>query len=161
FDARGQARRTLLPRSVSGSAYADPPLLDASPDGTDAFHDALGREIRTRSPTGIETRTEYAPLETRHYDGGQTEAPSPSEHTPVVERRDGLGRLVEHVRTSKGAPISARYAYDADGRLLSRIDPEGNITSYAYDGRGRRTSVRDPDHGEHRFVVDGTGNVVE
>jgi RHS repeat-associated protein len=161
LDARGAVRRSLLPRAISASEYRDPPLLDAVPAGTDVFHDALGREVRTRSLTGIETRTEYAPLVTRHYDGGQTDASSPYEHTPTLERKDGLGRIVEHVKTLNGATLSARYTYDAEGRLLTRTDPEGNVSTYSYDGRGRRIGVRDPDHGAHRFVVDAMGNVVE
>ena len=161
FDARGNVRRTLLPRAVGAAEYREPPLLDGSPRGSDAFFDARGREIRSRSPSGIESRTVHAPLEVQHYDGGQVDAESSYEHTPAIERRDGLGRVVEHVRTLEGSPLSARYTYDAAGHLLSRTDPEGNVSRYGYDGRGRRTSVRDPDLGEHHFSYDATGNVVE
>src|SRR5262249_42830402 len=61
FDARGNARRTLLPRSVDAAAHDAPPLLDDKPTGTNTTRDATGREIRTRSPSGITTRTEYWP----------------------------------------------------------------------------------------------------
>ena len=151
---------SLLPRAVRAEGHDAPPLLDDSPRGTDTFHDAHGREVRTRSPSGIESRNVYAPLEIRHCDGGQSDATSPYEHTPVIERKDGLGRVVEQVRTLDGALVSARYTYDAAGNLLSRTDPEGNVSSYVYDGRGRRIRVHDPDAGEHRFTFDATGDVI-
>lgn len=161
FDARGKPRRTLLPRAVDRAAYASPPILDGSSSGRDTFRDALAREIRTRSPAGIETRTEYAPLETRRWDGAQADASSPYEHTPTVERKDGLGRVVANVRTLGGRELAATYAYDARGSLLARLDPEGHAARYDYDGRGRRTAVHDPDLGDARFVYDAAGNVVE
>src|SRR5262249_2223458 len=135
FDARGKARRTLLPRWVDAAAHDTPPLLDNSPSGTDSYHDATGREIRTRSPSGIVTRTEFWPLETRHWDGGQNDAGSTYEHTPTVERYDGLGRSVARVQTLDGKELSARYTYDPAGNLVTRTDPEGDLATYAYDGR--------------------------
>lgn len=159
LDARGNARRTLLPRGVARDGYAAPPLLEAAPRGSDVFHDALGREIRTRSPLGIESKTQYAAFETRHWDGGQADPGSPYEHTPVVERKDGLGRVVAHVRTLGGKEVTARYGYDAAGSLISRTDPEGNVTRYEHDGRGRRIAVSDPDLGDTRFSYDATGNM--
>ena len=135
-------------------------MLDATPRGSDTFHDALGREIRTRSSSGIETRTEYVPLETRHWDGGQADASSSYEHTPTLERKDGLGRVVAHVSTLQGQELASSYTYDPSGALLSRTDPEGHTARYDYDGRGRRVAVHDPDLGEHRFTYDATGNVI-
>ena len=161
FDARGNVRRALLPRYVDAAAYDTPPLLDASPRGSDTWYDAMGRTVRTRSELGIESRTRYLPFETHHWDGGQSDPASPYEHTPAAERIDGQGRTVEHVRTLNGEPLAARYTFDAAGRLLSRTDPESHTARYTYDGRGRRVRVLDPDLGEYRFVYDPTGNVTE
>jgi RHS repeat-associated protein len=160
LDARGGERRTLLPRWVGEAEHALPPLLDASPPGTEAWHDARGRELRTRSASGVETRTEYRPLERRHWDGGQADQASPYEHTPAIERVDGLGRTVAHGRTLRGQELWARYTHDAAGNLSSRTDVEGHVATYGYDGRGRRTAVHDPDLGNHTFVFDPTGNMV-
>jgi YD repeat-containing protein len=160
FDARGNARRSLLPRGVSRTEYASPPLLDASPRGSDTLRDALGREVHTRSPTGIETRTEYGPLESRHWDGGQANETSPYEHTPTVERKDGLGRIVAHERTLDGKQFVTAYSYDPSGALVRRTDPEGHVARYEYDGRGRRIVVHDPDLGDTRFTYDSGGNLV-
>jgi RHS repeat-associated protein len=160
FDARGNARRSLLPRWVDDAARTEPPLLDDAPPGTDTFHDATSRVVRTRSPSGIESRTEYFALGVRHWDGGQNDPASSYEHTPVVARVDGLNRTVAHVRTLDGATLSATYAYDAAGNLLSRTDPQGAVATYRYDGRGRRVAVMDPDLGVHRFSYDATGNLI-
>ncbi|HEX3595680.1 MAG TPA: polymorphic toxin-type HINT domain-containing protein, partial [Polyangiaceae bacterium] len=160
LDARGNAQRTLLPRWVDAGARDAPPILEDTWSGTDTYRDATGREIRTRSPSGIVARTEFWPLETRHWDGGQNDARSSYEHTPIVERRDGFGRLVARVQTLGGVELSALYTYDAAGDLLSRADPEGALAKYTYDGRGRRTAVADPDLGEHTFTYDGTSNLV-
>ncbi|HEX4476885.1 MAG TPA: toxin TcdB middle/N-terminal domain-containing protein [Polyangiaceae bacterium] len=160
FDARGQARRTLIPRAVDDVAAQTPPLLDGTPAGNDTFRDALGREVGTRSPSGIATRTEYAPFVTQHWDGGQNDATTSYEHTPTVELHDGLGRVVGHQRTLGGKVLASAYTYDPNGALLTRSDPEGNVASYDYDGRGRRTAVHDPDLGDHAFTFDAAGDVV-
>jgi RHS repeat-associated protein len=159
YDARGNARRTLLPRFVDDAARAEPPLLDGAPRGTDTWRDALEREVRTRSTSGIESRTRYLPFVTEHLDGGQNDTHSPYEHAPVVTRKDGQGRVVEHGQTLDGKPLAARYVHDAAGNLVSRTDPEGAVARYDYDGRGRRIRVRDPDAGKHRFLFDATGNL--
>ena len=70
-----------------------------------------------------------------------------SEHTPVTDARDGLGRVVSHGYVLAGVPMASSFTYDASGDLLSKIDPEGNRASYGYDGRGRRVFVSDPDAG--------------
>ncbi|HEX4334487.1 MAG TPA: toxin TcdB middle/N-terminal domain-containing protein [Polyangiaceae bacterium] len=160
FDARGKSRRTLLPRWVDANAHEAPPILEDAPGGTDSIQDAAGRELQTRSPSGIVSRTEYWPFESRHWDGGQSDAGATYEHTPTVQRQDGVGRTISHTQTLSGAELSARYTYDAAGHLLTRSDPEGARASYAYDGRGRRTKVVDPDLGEHELVYDATSNLV-
>jgi RHS repeat-associated protein len=160
YDARGNARRSLLPRFLTDAERRALPLLDATPRGTDTWRDGTGREIRTRSVSGIVSRTEHWPLETRHWDGGQSDEASPYEHTPTITVTDGLGRVTEHAQTIEGKILSARYTYDPAGALLSRTDPEGAVARYQYDGRGRRISVSDPDQGDHRFTFDTTGNLV-
>jgi RHS repeat-associated protein len=159
YDARGEARRTLLPRWVSESDRRSLPLHEKG-EGHDTWRDALGRELHTLSAEGVTTRTSYSPLRSRHWDGGQADESSPFEHTPTVSVQDGLGRTIAHQRSLGGSEVSASYVYDAGGRLLRRTDPEGNVQSFRYDGRGRRTQVDDPDQGQHRFGYDGAGNLV-
>ncbi len=160
LDARGNTWRHFQPRFLDAAGHDAPPL---SADGPASIttNDAIGREVATRSQLGIVTKTAYAPLSTLHWDGGQATDGSPYEHTPNTSLHDGLNRLVSATWVVGGKPVSALYAYDASGSLLSQTDPEGNVARYVYDGRGRRLVVDDPDAGKHSFVYDQTGNLVE
>jgi len=160
LDARGQIFRALRPRFVAAADVNVPPLsVDAA--GTSSWRDASGRSIRTRTQAGVEGKTQYKPLLTLSWDGGQTDASSPYEHSPTEHETDGLGRMVRATQYLDGKAVSSSSTYDAAGRLLSRTDPEGNIARYAYDGAGQRTLVDDPDLGKRTLVYDDTGNLVE
>jgi RHS repeat-associated protein len=159
-DARGNARRTLRPRFVDEDEVAFPPLFADAP-GVESWRDALGRSVRTRTESGVETRIEHRPLETHSYDGGQTKPDDAYERTPRITRLDGLGRTVSATVTLGGKTATAAFSYDAAGRLLTRLDPEGHLYEYEYDGRGQRTAVHDPDAGELGFAYDASGNLVE
>jgi RHS repeat-associated protein len=158
LDARGEVRRTLRPWFAT-SATSSPPLTGNGP-GTDAWRDAMGRAVATRSQLGLTTRTAYLPLVTEHWDGAQSDPASPYEHSPHTESYDGLERVVSTTDVLEGKPLQATFTYDAAGELLSRTDPEGNTARYAYDGRGRRTDVRDPDAGHHTYTYDATGDLL-
>ncbi len=160
LDARGESRRALRPRFIDAAQIAAPPLLEDAP-GTTTWRDASKREVGSRTQVGIETRIQYGPLSRKTWDGGQTDPRSPYEHTPTVEQKDGLGRVVALGRTLDQVELTSFFLYDSAGKLLQRTDPEGNVARYAYDGRGRRTLVDDPDLGRRTFVYDAVGNLVE
>ncbi len=159
FDARGNTRRTVRARWVDPSALEAPPLFADGP-GDDAFFDAAGRLVRSRTQLGFESRTEFLPFLTKSWDPNQTDPSTPYEHTPVVEQHDGLGRLVAITRTLGSKPLVSSYGYDAAGALLFRVDPEGHTARYQYDGKGRRVLVDDPDAGKHHFAFDTSDNLV-
>ncbi len=159
FDARGNTRRTVRARWVDAAALETPALL-ADGSGDDAFFDAAGRLVRSRTQLGFESRTEFAPFLTKSWDPNQTDPSTPYEHTPVVEQHDGLGRLVAITRTLGSKPLVSSYGYDAAGALLFRVDPEGHTARYQYDGKGRRVLVDDPDAGKHHFAFDTSDNLV-
>ena len=160
LDARGQARRALRPRFVTAADVASPPISkDAL--GTSSWRDASGRSVRTLTQAGIESKTQYQPLLTLSWDGGQTDSASPYEHRPTEHATDGLGRTVRATEYLNGKPVSSTFTYDPAGRLLSRTDPEGNVARYQYDGAGQRTLIDDPDLGKRGLVYDETGNLIE
>ncbi|GEM_PF-803436 len=164
LNARGEARKELRPRFIPNASAEGSGLLSTLLEdglGSTTYADALGRVVRAVSPSGIEARSEFAPLQTKTWDGGQLDANAGYELTPTVSEMDGQGREVQSLRTLKGEVLAAKARFDAAGKLLSRTDPEGNTASYEYDGRGRRVAVRDPDLGTHTNVWDPTGNLIE
>jgi YD repeat-containing protein len=60
---------------------------------------------------------------------------------------DGAGRRWEH-------------RYDADGALVARIAPTGEVARYVYDEAGRVTAVTDRTAGTRRFDYDAAGRLV-
>ncbi|MEM7480683.1 MAG: Ig-like domain-containing protein [Acidobacteriota bacterium] len=58
-------------------------------------------------------------------------------------------------------PLTAAYAYDAEGRLRSYIDPRGEVWQIAYDGYQRPMETIDPLGRAVRTVYDDGGNPVE
>jgi RHS repeat-associated protein len=160
LDARSQIRRALRPRFVTAADVAAPPLL-ADALGTSSWRDASARMTRTLTQSGIESKTEYQPLTTLSWDGGQTDSKSPYEHLPTEHDSDGLGRTVSATQYLRSKPLTSAFTFDAAGHLLTRTDPEGNVAQYSYDGRGLRTLVDDPDLGKRTLVYDDTGNLIE
>jgi RHS repeat-associated protein len=78
---------------------------------------------------------------------------------------DAFGRVVQ-VREFEGAAAAATprppatYAYDAEGRLLSLVDPAGVRTALGYDALGHRVLLDDPHTGRWSYGFDLQGNLV-
>ncbi|HMR10111.1 MAG TPA: hypothetical protein PKA88_30250, partial [Polyangiaceae bacterium] len=160
FDARGSAWRSVRAR-MAGPGERTSPDLQMDGPGDSSWRDAVGRSIRTLTNAGLQSRTEYHPLQKHYWDPGRANPASPYDKTPSVEAVDGLGRITSATRHLSQVAHSADFAWNAAGDLLSRTDPEGNVASYQYDGRGRRIAVVDPDVGKRGLVWDKTDNLVE
>ncbi|HWT91737.1 MAG TPA: RHS repeat-associated core domain-containing protein [Solirubrobacteraceae bacterium] len=52
-------------------------------------------------------------------------------------------------------PNQVRYVFDADGRLSSQVDRNGNATTIGHDGAGRLTTVTDPAGRTLTYAYDG------
>jgi YD repeat-containing protein len=79
----------------------------------------------------------------------------------TVQRRDVRG-LVQSTRDATGRTVE--YRYDAAGRVLERIeDPLGLAltTRYEYDAQGRQVRVVDPEGAATRLAYDAAGQLVE
>jgi RHS repeat-associated protein len=78
---------------------------------------------------------------------------------------DAFGRVVQ-VREYEGvAPAAAprppaTYAYDAENRLTSLVDPRGARTGLGYDALGHRVLLDDPHTGRWTYGFDLQGNLV-
>ncbi|WP_161788602.1 RHS repeat-associated core domain-containing protein [Burkholderia paludis] len=73
-------------------------------------------------------------------------------------RYDAEGRLLTQID-----PLNrnTRYGYDASGRVSSRTDALGQSLSYRYDRLGRLVALTDPNHANYTFHYDATGRLIE
>jgi RHS repeat-associated protein len=67
-----------------------------------------------------------------------TDAANPGLPTKVIAPRGNTGPTPNYT-------FATSLAYDAQGNLTQRIDPDGAKTTFAYDGAGRLASFVDPD----------------
>jgi RHS repeat-associated protein len=78
---------------------------------------------------------------------------------------DAFGRVIQ-VREYEGVDPAAAprppaaYSYDAEGRLLSLLDPTGVRTALGYDALGHRVLLDDPHTGRWSYGFDLQGNLV-
>jgi len=80
------------------------------------------------------------------------------------------GKLtVRHTYNNLGRHISTEYPewnkminyqYDHFGRMVTRIDPDGNQTRYFYDKLGRTERIEGPDRQAFTFTYDKDGNLI-
>ena len=163
FSARGEVAElragaplpasALLPGARVELPTAPPPLV--------THHDALGRAVWTRDPDGYETATTHAPLILERRDHEDLHPEPPYTGTPERTEHDGLGRVVTISTMLASRSITDRYEYDAAGRVIAHVDPEGHRTSYIKDGGGRLTDIHSPDAGHVRQRFDQTGHLIE
>lgn len=134
-------------------AYTDNGRLASitQPSGarTEYQADALGRTTVLRQPSGLVTTLAYDPVGN-------------------VVRTDAGGRVTSAVYDAAGQRLSTTnplgdtetYTYDADGRLVTFTDTDGQTWLYEWDPMGRMTSTTDPSGAVSRATYDATGNIV-
>ncbi|MFC0677967.1 putative Ig domain-containing protein [Lysobacter korlensis] len=59
----------------------------------------------------------------------------------VDYRYDAAGRVLERVEDPRGLALTTRYEYDAQGRQVRVVDPEGVVTRQGYDAAGQLVEV--------------------
>ncbi len=159
YDRRGAAVREFQPY-LSSTGACEP----APPQGvlfTRMTYDVMHRMTAQVEPDGAVRRSEFGPLTRSFLDEDDTDAASPSANTPLIERRDGLGRVVQVERTvSGGRTAKTRIEFDAEGRLLAVKDPGGHAHVQRSDLMGRVTEVTDVNSGVTRMTYDAAGNRV-
>lgn len=69
---------------------------------------------------------------------------------------DALNRRV----LTRNAAGETRFVYDQLGRLISRIDANGNETQFNYDALGRLSCVIDAEGGWTEYTYDAAGNLI-
>jgi RHS repeat-associated protein len=110
-------------------------------------YDELNREIRRTEPATLD---HIAPVtETHYYQDGSVSSTTLYVDHPSRERTfgatyDAVGRLKSEIMPipeAGSASPSQSTTYDAQGRLLSTTDVEGNLTQFTPDGLNRTTLV--------------------
>jgi YD repeat-containing protein len=134
-------------------------------------YDATLRVVRATNPDGSQGRTEFEPLVTRTFDENDTDPASPHFNTPIIQKTDGLGRLVaveELVRLNDDGTQAesvrtwtTRYLYDLNDALTRITDSQNNVKLMRYDGLKRKTFMNDPDCGISTNVYDEASNLIE
>lgn len=167
YNKRGAPVRIYEPYLDPSPACATRPPGDAV-RSTQLRYDALSRGVETMladadSEGGASRlRTVFAPLATLHYDPEDNDAASPHFDTPLVQRMDGLGRVVAIERHLDGAsaPPTITSYYDGLGRLRGHRDPSGHVKLQQYDLLGRVVAVDDPNAGRTTYEYDAAGNLI-
>ena len=163
FSVRGEVAELRAGAPLLGSALLPGARVElpTAPPPAITHHDALGRVVWTRDADGYETATSYTPLALERRDHEDLHPEPPYTGTPERTEHDGLGRVVAISNVLAGRSITDRYEYDAAGRVIAHVDPEGHCTSYIKDGGGRLTDIVSPDAGHVRQRFDQTGRPIE
>jgi RHS repeat-associated protein len=162
YDASGNVlRRTTREKSSRNS-----PDLEFVMQYT---YDALDRLIQVRDSGGNITDFGYDSRNNRTFAldparGGPT---LPGNRTEFVY--DGLSRLVRTIRTmtsdgtgagSAVERIETSQEWDANSRLIARVDGKGNRTRYEHDAVNRLSRINFPDGTQSSMEYDAQGNPV-
>ncbi|WP_458130000.1 RHS repeat-associated core domain-containing protein [Pseudomonas sp. Z2-11] len=133
-------------------------------------HDDRARLVRQVDPAGGEQLKAYdqqgrltaeqdplgAVTEYRYDEAGRLVALIPPEGEPTsYEYRNGF----LHAR-QRGKAVWT-YRRNAQGDVVEAIDPDRHSTRYAYDAQGQLLSIRYPDGGTHHFVRNSQGQLTE
>lgn len=132
--------------------------IDPADRRTDVAYDPFDRPDRVRRPGQQDERTtieyEYGPND-RVTSVTVEGVPRPGDPrttlSEVTRRYDERGR--RHRRTVGG--VTHTDWYDADGRVVKRVGPQGGETTLAYDGLDRVTERVDPAGNAHKATYAG------
>ncbi len=73
---------------------------------------------------------------------------------------DLWGRVVSESIVSSAHTLTTTYSYDADGRLLSQTDNDGNTTTYSYNALGQITQQSDASNIHTNYSYDYRGKLL-
>ncbi len=167
-DALGRVTRVYIPRAVSTTLD----VLDEIDDG--ALHaqleyDERDRLVRQTGPDGTYRSMGYGVISKR---AQATVSAVDANGHKKVSYSDALGRVVKieeyqgadgrsspYPQTAYALYSTTEYGYNGEGRLLSVLDDQGNLTSITYDGLGRKVAMDDPDMGHWEYGYDQNGNL--
>lgn len=120
-------------------------------------YDAVGRLAEVVDPDGIvRTRNTYdarGRVVTQEEAGGNrfafSAAPgvmtvSDAAGLTVTDRYDPDGNIESRTRSGGGVSSTIQFRYDANGKRIATVDPNGRETTFTYDSRGNVLTRTDP-----------------
>jgi RHS repeat-associated protein len=136
-------------------AYDSRGNLTSQTDGRGTLtytYDALDRLTGLTDPQGVAQSFAYNP------EGALTEADL-GNGVVTTNAYDPDGRMTQtESRSGQNTLQSFAYGYDAEGRLTSQTDEQGQQTTYDYDALGRLTQFDPPGAPVTSYAYDAAGN---
>ena len=161
YDARGLVG-SLTRYAKTNSDGAG--ITDGSQSVTHYIYDSTGRLLQQIDPRGTSTATANDYLTAYAYDGlgrilsiTQYDATGTNNRQTLTTYHDALNRI--EVTLANG--LKQISSYDARGLLISRMEYNGTNTlsaiSYQYDANGRIGTVTDPNGNQTYYLYDSAG----
>lgn len=168
FDERGRATLQVDPlgnasRSTWDEGNNRASTIDPRGGVTTRNFDERGNLLSETNPLDETTAYTYDPVLNR-----LLTTTDPTGHV-VANTYDGAGNLTETRQTVGGQLVAETYAYDGDGQLVERTDPNGNPTTFSWDASkgslesqtdalGQTTAIATDDAGRVTSITDPGGN---
>ncbi|MGW9213561.1 LamG-like jellyroll fold domain-containing protein [Embleya sp. NPDC055664] len=143
-DANGRVTTSVTDRTGRTTATTLPPYTPAGAGQpitatSQVRYDKAGRAIESTDPLGRTSKVRYDRM------GNVVEKTAPQAPTqPSVLATPGINRgplLNQTFTDTPPTPPTWHYTYDANGRQLSAVDPEGARTEATYDQLGRQLTA--------------------
>ncbi|MGE5275411.1 MAG: RHS repeat domain-containing protein [Acidobacteriota bacterium] len=126
--------------SAAGDCATGVPALGVTQSAFDPF----GRPQRVAGPDGSVTTISF------------TDGATPYSDTRKAVTIENVGCRWNGVSCSGGSASTSAYRYDAAGRLVTALEPGGDLTTYSYDAAGKLASVAQGAQAR-TFAYDGLG----
>ena len=156
YDALGRVVETYYPFTASVQSQLVPAPSSSIPP-TKTLYDEKDRPVEQILPDGSSVKTAY---KITHHKGEntlhitQTDALNRQSHTYT----DAQGRVLTQVQPDG---TETHFEYSAIGELTKVTDTQGHQTLSEYDLLGRRTKLVHPDAGTTILVYDKAGNLIK